>query len=151
MVCAQLQRRPPEFPTNRPAQPRHRPARDGSAALGAGAFWAKDEKIAYSTINARAEKAASKPAFREALKRRRCLVPADAFYEWQRLHAKSKRPFAFALASGEPYAFAGLWESFHPMDNDPSWGLRRAGASESPPAPRPRSKPSRSSPPGPTS
>jgi putative SOS response-associated peptidase YedK len=79
-------------------------------------FWAKDEKMAYSTINARAEEAASKPAFREALKRRRCLVPADAFYEWQRHDTKSKRPFAFALASGEPYAFAGLWESWRPRE-----------------------------------
>ena len=47
-------------------------------------FWAKDAKPAYATINARAEEAATKPAFREALKKRRCLVPADAFYEWQR-------------------------------------------------------------------
>jgi putative SOS response-associated peptidase YedK len=54
---------------------------------------------------------ASKPVFREPLKRRHCLIPADAFYEWQRLDPKTKRPFAFALASGEPYAFAGLWES----------------------------------------
>jgi putative SOS response-associated peptidase YedK len=71
-------------------------------------FWAKDAKIGYSTTNARAEEAASKPAYREALKKRRCLVPADAFYEWQRPNPKTKRPFAFALKSGEPYAFAGL-------------------------------------------
>jgi len=77
-------------------------------------FWARDAKLAISTINARAEDAASKPAFREALKKRRCLVPADAFYEWQRLDPKTRRPFAFALASGEPYAFAGLWESWQP-------------------------------------
>lgn len=78
--------------------------------------------MAFSTINARAEEAATKPAFREALRKRRCLVPADAFYEWERLDLKSalktdpktKRPFAFALASGEPYAFAGLWESWQP-------------------------------------
>ena len=82
-------------------------------------FWAKDAKIGYNTINARAEDVASKPAFREALKKRRCLVPADAFYEWQRLDAKSKRPFAFALASGEPYAFAGLWESWRPKEGAP--------------------------------
>jgi putative SOS response-associated peptidase YedK len=79
-------------------------------------FWSKDAKIAYSTINARSEEVASKPAFREALKRRRCLIPADAFYEWQRLEPKTKRPFAFALASGEPYAFAGLWESWRPRE-----------------------------------
>lgn len=76
--------------------------------------WAKDAKIGLSTINVRAEEAASKPAYREALKKRRCLVPADAFYEWQRQDAKTKQPFAIALKSGEPYAFAGLWESWRP-------------------------------------
>jgi len=81
-------------------------------------FWAKDAKFGYSTINARAEEAATKPAFREALKKRRCLVPADAFYEWQRLDPKTKRPFAFALKSGEPYAFAGLWESWRPKEGE---------------------------------
>lgn len=79
-------------------------------------FWAKDAKCGFSTINARAEEAALKPAFREALKRRRCLVPADAFYEWQCLNAKTKQPYAIALKSGEPYAFAGLWERWQPRD-----------------------------------
>jgi putative SOS response-associated peptidase YedK len=82
-------------------------------------FWAKDAKFGYSTINARAEEAASKPAYREALKKRRCLVPADAFYEWQRTGPKAKRPFAIALKSGEPYAFAGLWESWRPKEGEP--------------------------------
>ncbi len=81
-------------------------------------FWAKDPKVGYSTINARAEEAASKPAFREALKKRRCLVPADAFYEWQRLDKKTKRPFAFALKSDEPYALAGLWEKWQGKNNE---------------------------------
>jgi putative SOS response-associated peptidase YedK len=76
--------------------------------------WANDARISYSTINARSEEVASKPAFREALKRRRCLIPADAFYEWQRIDLKTKKPFAFVLASGGPYAFAGLWESWRP-------------------------------------
>lgn len=83
-------------------------------------FWAKDAKFGYSTINARAEEAASKPAYREALKKRRCLVPADAFYEWQKpspaMGTKTKHPFAFALRSGEPYAFAGLWERWQPKE-----------------------------------
>ena len=79
-------------------------------------YWAKDAKLAYTTINARAEEVAAKPAFREALKKRRCLVPADAFYEWQRLDGKTKRPHAIALRSGEPYAFAGLWEHWHPRE-----------------------------------
>jgi putative SOS response-associated peptidase YedK len=82
-------------------------------------FWAKDEKIGYSTINARAEEAAAKPLFREALKRRRCLVPADVFYEWQKTGVKSKQPFALGLASGEPYAFAGLWERWRPKEGEP--------------------------------
>ena len=82
-------------------------------------YWAKDEKLAYTTINARAEEVAAKPAFREALKRRRCLVPADAFYEWQKLDEKTKRPHAIALRSGEPYAFAGLWERWQPKEGSP--------------------------------
>jgi putative SOS response-associated peptidase YedK len=82
-------------------------------------YWAKDAKVGYSTINARAEEVAAKPLFREALKRRRCLVPADAFYEWQQLGAKTKRAFAFGLRSGEPYAFAGLWERWKPKQGEP--------------------------------
>ena len=81
--------------------------------------WAKDAKIGYNTINARAEEVASKPAFREAFKKRHCLIPADCFYEWMRLDAKSKRPFAIALKSEEPFAFAGLWESWRPKDGAP--------------------------------
>jgi len=73
-------------------------------------YWSKDSKIGYSTINAKAETVATAPAFREALRRRRCLVPADAFYEWQKLDPKHKQPFAIALASREPYGLAGLWE-----------------------------------------
>jgi putative SOS response-associated peptidase YedK len=82
-------------------------------------FWAKDAKFGYTTINARAEEAASKPAYREALKKRRCLVPADAFYEWQRIDKKTRHPFAFALRSGEPYAMAGLWERWQPSEGAP--------------------------------
>ena len=81
--------------------------------------WAKDAKIGYSAINARSEEVASKPAFREAFKKRHCLIPADNFYEWMRLDAKSKRPFAIALKSGEPFALAGLWESWRPKDGAP--------------------------------
>jgi putative SOS response-associated peptidase YedK len=82
-------------------------------------FWAKDAKFGYSTINARAEEAPTKPAYREAFKKRRCLVPADAFYEWKRFDAKTKKPYAIALKSGEPYALAGLWESWRPKEGDP--------------------------------
>jgi putative SOS response-associated peptidase YedK len=82
-------------------------------------FWAKDAAIGYSTINARAEEAAAKPAYREAVKRRRCLVPADAFYEWQRLDAKTKQPYAIVLRDGEPCAMAGLWERWQPREGAP--------------------------------
>jgi putative SOS response-associated peptidase YedK len=81
--------------------------------------WAKDAKIGCTTINARSEDAPAKPMYREAFRKRRCLIPADAFYEWQRIDAKTKSPYAFALASGEPYAFAGLWESWKAKDAEP--------------------------------
>lgn len=66
-------------------------------------------------INARSETAATLPAFREALKLRRCLIPADGFYEWQRSSA-SKQPFCFEVRDGELFAFAGLWDRW----KDPS-------------------------------
>jgi putative SOS response-associated peptidase YedK len=82
-------------------------------------YWAKDAKIGYSTINARAEEAAAKPTFREALRRRRCLVPADVFFEWDRSDRKNKQAYAIGLKSGEPCAFAGLWESWCPKQGEP--------------------------------
>ncbi len=72
-------------------------------------FWAKDEKIGYRLINARAEGIAEKPSFRSALKMRRCLVPADGFYEWQATPGR-KVPWRITLEDGGPFAFAGLWE-----------------------------------------
>ena len=71
--------------------------------------WAPEPKTSYSTINARAETAAEKPAFRQAFRRRRCLIPADGFYEWQAV-GKGKQPYCIAPADGQPLAFAGLWE-----------------------------------------
>src|ERR1039457_3105801 len=70
-------------------------------------FFAKDAKIAYSTINARAETVATSPVFREPMKRRRCLVPATGFYERRALDKKSKQPWAIELADGNLFAFAG--------------------------------------------
>src|ERR1035438_4740473 len=81
-------------------------------------LWAKDAKIGYSTINARAEEAASKPAYREALKKRRCLMPAGGFKGCQRQDAKTKQPFAIARKGGDPYAFAGFGESWPPKDGE---------------------------------
>ena len=74
--------------------------------------WAKDAKIAYSTINARADTVATKPVFRAAYKKRRCLVLADGYYEWQRV-GKSKQPYLYEVDGGKPFAFAGLWETWH--------------------------------------
>ena len=71
--------------------------------------WARDEKIGYRTINARAETLAEKPAFRSALRRQRCLVLADGFFEWER-RGKQKLPHYFHMADRQPFAFAGLWE-----------------------------------------
>lgn len=72
-------------------------------------FWAKDEKIGYKLINARSETLAEKPSFKNAFKKRRCLIFADGFYEWDK-KSKTKAPFFISLKSGEPFAFAGLWE-----------------------------------------
>ena len=75
-------------------------------------FWAKDSKMAFNTINAKAETITTSPAYREAMKRRRCLVPADWFYEWKKLDAKTKQPYAIAMKDAELFAFAGLWDSW---------------------------------------
>src|SRR5690606_25370196 len=79
--------------------------------------WAKDPKIGSRMINARAETVAEKAAFRSALKKRRCSVPADGFYEWQKLAGRTaKQPFYIHRPDGEPYAFAGLWETWRGPD-----------------------------------
>lgn len=73
--------------------------------------WAKDAAVGYKMINARAESAADRPAFCEAMRRRRCLIPADGFYEWKRA-GKEKLPYCFTLADDALFAFAGLWEQW---------------------------------------
>ncbi len=82
--------------------------RAGFMRWGLIPHWAKDTKIGRRMINARAETVAEKPAFRDALRRRRCLVLADGFYEWQK-SGGTKRPMRVAMRSGQPFAFAGLW------------------------------------------
>lgn len=77
--------------------------------------WAKEARSEYSMINARAETVAEKPAFRSAFRHRRCLIPADGFYEWQvRPGSKLKQPWYIRLKDGELFAFAGLWERWEP-------------------------------------
>jgi putative SOS response-associated peptidase YedK len=73
-------------------------------------IWAKSSREGAMRFNARAEDLASRPSFRDALRHRRCLVPADAFYEWQKLAPKTRHPYAIALRDGSLYAFAGLWD-----------------------------------------
>jgi putative SOS response-associated peptidase YedK len=77
--------------------------------------WAKDPKIGNRLINARAETLAEKPAFRTALKRRRCLVVADGFYEWKK-DGQAKTPILLKMKDDRPFAFAGLWEVWQPPD-----------------------------------
>jgi putative SOS response-associated peptidase YedK len=79
--------------------------------------WSKDGSGAAGMINARSETAATKPAFRDPIRLRRCLIPADAFYEWRRT-AAGKQPHCFEVNAGELFAFAGLWDGW----KDPSGG-----------------------------
>ncbi len=74
-------------------------------------FWAKDAKIAYKTINARAETVASAPSFRAAWRARRCLIPTSGFYEWMKIPA-GKQPYFIAFKDGRLFSFGGLWESW---------------------------------------
>lgn len=77
--------------------------------------WARDMSGASRMINARGETVAEKPAYREALRKRRCLVPADGFYEWPE-QGEDRRPVLFRLRDGGPFAFAGLWETWRAPD-----------------------------------
>ncbi len=72
-------------------------------------FWAKDSSIGSRMINARSETVAEKPSFRAAFKRRRCIIPADGFYEWTK-EGRKKQPYLISMADGNPFAMAGLWE-----------------------------------------
>jgi putative SOS response-associated peptidase YedK len=77
--------------------------------------WAKDDLMSARLINARSETVAEKPAFREAFKRSRCIIPADGFYEWKREGA-GKQPFFFSLRDGRVFGFAGLWDRWRGPD-----------------------------------
>lgn len=80
--------------------------------------WAKDLAIGTQCINAKAETVAEKPSFRSAFKKRRCLVIADGFYEWQ-AQGKRKQPMWIGLNGKRPFAFAGLWEHWKPAEGEP--------------------------------
>lgn len=78
-------------------------------------FWAKDMAIGNRMINARAETVAEKPAYRDAFRRRRCIVPANGFYEWQK-RGSEKQPYFISLGGEQVFGMAGLWSSWRPKD-----------------------------------
>jgi putative SOS response-associated peptidase YedK len=75
-------------------------------------YWSQDASIGDRTINAMSETASEKPAFREAMRKRRCLVPADGFFEWKKLGSKRKQPYNIGMLDDSLFAFAGLWDSW---------------------------------------
>ena len=98
-------------------------------------FWAKDVTIGSRMINARAETVSQKPSFRNAFRKRRCLIPVDGFYEWKG-EKGNKQPYYVFIPSGEPFAFAGLWETWIDQKSDEesvynSCTIITTGASES--------------------
>lgn len=110
-------------------------ARDGERRAGELRWglipsWAKDARIGNRMINARAETLAEKPSFRTALRRRRCLIPADGFYEWQMRNGR-KQPVRFVAADDGVFAFAGLWESWRPGAGANTEGAATGGAAGS--------------------
>ena len=80
-------------------------------------YWAKDPKIAYKTINARVETVDTAPSYREAFKKRRCLIPGDGFYEWKKVLG-GKIPYSISMKDDSPFVFAGLWEGWKDPAND---------------------------------
>lgn len=105
------------------AAPVIRLAGDGSREFrmlnwGLVPYWAEDKALQSHMINARGETVHEKPAFRQAFRQRRCLVPADGFYEWQTIATKSKQPLLFRMRDREPFAFAGLWERWIPPEGE---------------------------------
>ena len=116
---------PPELPPRynvAPSQPVVVVANNGEHKVeffqwGLIPSWAKDPNIGNKMINARAETLGEKPSFKNAYKRRRCLVLADGFYEWRKEGDNTKTPMYIRLASGDPFAFAGLWEMWQTAED----------------------------------
>jgi putative SOS response-associated peptidase YedK len=88
------------------------------ARWGLVPFWAKAPKIGNRMVNARAETLGTKPAFRDAYRHKRCLIIADGFFEWKKEDTKTKTPTYITMKSGEPFAFAGLWDTWKQPDGE---------------------------------
>jgi putative SOS response-associated peptidase YedK len=89
--------------------------RIGQLRWGLVPSWARDEKIGYKMINARAETLQEKPAFRRLFERKRCMIPADGFYEWKQMD-RGKQPMRITMRDGDPFAFAGLFDTWTSPD-----------------------------------
>ena len=98
----------------------------GTFRWGLVPSWAKDPKIGSRQINARAETAADKPAFRSSFRRRRCIIPADGFFEWQKRETGGKVPHYLHGAAGAPLALAGLWASLRTRRPRSGWSPARS-------------------------
>jgi len=98
--------------------PNRGPRRLRPARWGLVPHWAADPAIGHRLINARAETLATRPAFRDAVALRRCLIPADGFYEWQRAGGRRTQPFYVRRRDGSPFAFAGLWDVWRAPDGE---------------------------------
>lgn len=92
--------------------------RAGQLKWGLVPSWAEEPSIGYRMINARSESVREKPSFRSAFEKRRCIIPADGFYEWRK-EGKAKIPQRFVMKSRRPFAFAGLWETWRPKGGAP--------------------------------
>jgi putative SOS response-associated peptidase YedK len=88
-------------------------------------MWAKDVNVGYKMINARAETITTKNAYKRAFQRRRCIIPADGFFEWKKIPGrKTKQPMYISRVDGEPFAFAGVWEIWRGPERDREDALR---------------------------
>src|ERR1051325_2953854 len=101
-------------------QDRHEPKRKFSKMRwGLIPYWAKDASIGTKAINAVSETAAEKRMFRDSMRKRRCLIPADAFYEWKQIEPKKKQAYSIGMKDDGLFAFAGLWDRWRDLEGNP--------------------------------
>ncbi|MGE0126992.1 MAG: SOS response-associated peptidase [Blastocatellales bacterium] len=107
------------IPVIRPARLNAQSREMAGCKWGLIPFWAKDPKIGNNLINAKAETIAEKPSFKQAFAKRRCLIPADGFYEWQKRGKAPSQPMYIRRRDGGLFAFAGLWEEWKSPEGEP--------------------------------